>query len=190
MRIFNLNNFICINLKQKSLFQIFSISEWYNLDFEVLAELKSNLIDLPGEFTGKIWIDLEYMEVIAYEHKSLFYEYIERGGSQKKYWPLKIYIKEDYDGLGVDEIEDLKAMMPIKTPKITKDRKSFALYKYYIEKGWDIKNESIDKALIRYENISLRETIKKLKLELDLALEVEDYEKAARIRDKIRGLQP
>lgn len=187
MRPFNVNNIICINLKQHNLFQIFSISEWYNFDFEILANLKDEVSEQPGEFTGKIWIDLETSEIFAYEFRKLFHEYIVKSGVQKKYWPKKIDIRTFYDGLGVDEILSLGKMRSINTPKIIKDTKTYNMYRYYIERGWDIKNESLDRIIEDNEKRIREKNLLKLKDLLEQAIEMEEYEMAAELRDIINS---
>lgn len=185
MRIFNISNIICINLNQHSLFQIFSVSEWYNLDFEVLVELKDDVLDEPGKFNGRIWIDLESMEIIAYQYKSLVFETNEKG---EKEYPLKMDIKGDYESFGVVEVKKLEKITPIKTPKIIKDKRTFTLYKYFIKKGYNIQNDAMDASIDKYENKLLKENIKKLKHELEITVQNEHYEKAAEIRDLLKKL--
>ena len=185
MRVFNASNIICINLNQHTLFQIFSISEWYNLDFEVLVELKGDILDQPGKFNGKIWIDLEFMEIIAYQYKSLSLETNDNG---EKNYKLKIDIKGDYDASTIDIVKKLEKMSPIKTPKIIKDKRTFTLYKYFIKKGYNIQNDAMDTSIDKYENKLLKENIKKLKQELEISVQNEDYERAAEIRDLLKKL--
>lgn len=185
MRVFNVSNIICINLNQHTLFQIFSISEWYNLDFEVLVELKGDILDEPGKFNGRIWIDLESMEIIAYQYKSLVFEINEK---EEKEYPLKMDIKGDYENFSNVEVKKLEKVSPIKTPKIIKDKRTFTLYKYFIKKGYNIKNDAMDTAIDKYESKLIKENIKKLKQELEIAVQNEDYEKAAEIRDLLKNL--
>jgi len=185
MRVFNVSNIICINLNQHTLFQIFSISEWYNLDFEVLVELKGDILDEPGKFNGRIWIDLESMEIIAYQYKSLVFEINEK---EEKEYPLKMDIKGDYENFSNVEVKKLEKVSPIKTPKIIKDKRTFTLYKYFIKKGYNIKNDAMDTAIDKYESKLIKDNIKKLKQELEIAVQNEDYEKAAEIRDLLKKL--
>jgi hypothetical protein len=194
---FDRENIICINVRSHDLKQLFAISEKYFLDFEVMVELKKMATNLPGQFTGKIWIDLRLNYMIATEVKSDYdlvpkkdgvgYDivyanrlmiFICPGASEKFYSPI--------DG---QEIEILKNIPQIKP--VSANKKSMPAYKKYISMGYDIRMESFERILSSIgkdkdiEDMSLKE-LGRLMRE---AVEDEKYELAAKLRDRINSLK-
>lgn len=185
---FDIDRIICLNVRQHSLTQLFTISRKYDIDFPTLVQLKNESGDGPCSKTGKVWVDLNLLEVIAYESLGMFYEYENKGGSQKKYYPKKFtLLVEDYDALGYyDEIKSLK---PISTPKLGKSDENLIYYTYYKGKGYDLVVESFDRALSGEQKPKKeRHTVESLTIEMLEAVDREDYEHAAKLRDKIRSM--
>ncbi len=185
---FDINNIICLNVRQHSHTQLFAISRKYDIDFPTLVQLKNESGDGPCSKTGKVWLDLNLLEVIAYESFGMFYEYENRGGSQKKYYPKKFTLLiEDYDAVGYYDV--IKSLKPISTPKLGKSDENLIYYHYYKGKGYDLVVESFDRVLSGEPKPKKeKHTIESLTIEMLEAVDREDYERAAELRDKIRSM--
>ena len=179
MKSFNINNIICINLKQHSYYEIFLISEWYNLDFEILIELDLESSNNPNNFNGKIWINLELMEIIAYEYT--YYD-------DEKTPIIKIDIKNEYI-VFFDDISVLGDMKPVKTPKLVRDQRTYTLYKFYLNKGYNIQNDALDIIIDKFEKKMELKSLKDMENLLKESIESENYEKAAELRDMIYNIK-
>jgi hypothetical protein len=184
---FDIDRIICLNVRQHSLTQLFTISRKYDIDFPTLVQLKNESGDGPCSKTGKVWIDLNLLEVIAYESLAMFYEYENKGGSQKKYYPKKFTLLQDYDAIGY--YDEIKLLKPISTPKLGKSDENLIYYTYYKGKGYELVVESFDRLLSGEQKPKKeRLTLESLTIEMLEAVDREDYEHAAKLRDKIRSM--
>jgi excinuclease UvrABC helicase subunit UvrB len=84
-----------------------------------------------------------------------------------------------YDGIGY--MLDLQAMSVSKSPKIAKTPENIVFYSYYSNKGWNLKIDSFDRILTGEQ----KENTKYLTKMMRDAIDGEDYETAAILRDKI-----
>lgn len=191
---FDREHIVCVNVRSHSQKQLFAISERYGLNFEVLVELKGMATNLPGQFTGKIWLDSRLDVMLASEFKSN-YDLVENpdgDGYVKVYRNEKMIFIEDaaaemfYSPIGEEEKEILRGIPQIKATKAKKD--SMERYVYYLSKGYDINMVSFDRFLSGerkitrpHENMS----IKRLGKLMEDAVRREDYELAAELRDRI-----
>lgn len=178
---FDMDNIIMINVKSHNLTQLFYICENLNLNFEKLANYKKLSGDKPGDFTGKVWIDTKLSILIGVEYIHMFGDFVKRGDSMKYIYPKRIETYENY-AIGLNELEIMRKIQPIKTPKRPNNLDSFFTYKSLIEKGYDLKD-------YYYESKMVNTKIHHLKNKLSECLEIENYEMAAEIRDQINELK-
>jgi len=181
MHEFDIDNIIMINVRSHNLTQLFYISENLNLNFEKLANYKNISGDKPGDFTGKVWIDTKLSIVIGAEYIKMFGDFVKRGDTMKYLYPKKIETYENYS-IGLNELELMKKIQPVKNSKRPNNLDSFFAYKSLIEKGYDLKDSY-------YESKMINTRIYQLKNKLSECLELENYELAAEIRDQIIELE-
>lgn len=181
MHQFDIDNVVMINVRSHNLTQLFYISEYFNFNFEKLVNYKNLSGDKPGDFTGKIWIDTKLSILIGVEYIHIFGDFVKRGESMKYIYPKKIETYENY-AIGLNELEIMKKIQPIKTPKRPNNLDSFFTYKSLLERGYDIKDSY-------YESKMVSSKIHYLNNKLSECLEVENYEMAAEIRDQINELK-
>ena len=173
MEALNLDNVICINLKSVNNEQLFAICEEYGLDFSIQVECKNNNI-------LKEWILLDDVRT------GLIQETIDC-----IHWNSSLNFKD----LGV-QIDIIRKIKPIKTPKIKKTPETLRKYKLFVEQGCDLYIPSLDQKLglgKTYELVSESKVelnqISKSKLEILMqeAVSEENYELAASLRDQINS---
>ncbi len=176
---FDISKIVCISVGSCTLTQLFSFAMSFGIDFTALAEMKAECGTGSGQLSGKVWLDIGLMEVVALERNSIFYEYECRGGSQKKRYTKNFEMLTQYDGIGY--MLDLQAMSVSKSPKIAKTPENIVFYSYYSNKGWNLKIDSFDRILTGEQ----KENTKYLTKMMRDAIDGEDYETAAILRDKI-----
>jgi len=144
---FKIQNVFCIPLKSMNEQQLFAVSESYTIAFDALIEIKKSGFD-------KIWIEKGADYMLAYEVDGEF------------------SINEMYCPVTKKERESIIKVKPIKSPKMPKDERSVAAYKYYLSKGFDVKTKSLDrkeKHLTNLEEVS--EVEEEIILDIDVILE-------------------
>jgi hypothetical protein len=99
----------------------------------------------------------------------------------KYLYPKKIETYENYS-IGLNELELMKKIQPVKNSKRPNNLDSFFAYKSLIERGYDLKDSY-------YESKMINTRIYQLKNKLSECLELENYELAAEIRDQIIELE-
>lgn len=129
---FDRTRVICISLKSHNEQQLFSISEYYSISFEVLLKVKQD------GFT-KIWVESNGNWIISCVHESQ---------------PETMIVKEIYNPLTKKDRDFLLRQKPIKTPKMPKNEESKYNYQLFLEKGFDIKTKSLDMAIDNSTNKS------------------------------------
>lgn len=195
-RNYNIDNIVCFNLRLPNS-QIFAICQHYNIDF---LEVVSHRYD---ERINKIWIEKETSEFVAcilcvkneYDRSQRVEEYFYV--NEKTLIPKKV-------------IDKLKSTKPVKTPKVPKTKKNIKNYILYNKMGYEISIPSFDKYVENTyidsyddeseeeKNVVIEEedgeeysevTIENLQKMLDKAIEIEDYESAAELRDVINDMK-
>lgn len=76
--------------------------------------------------------------------------------------------------------------VPAKTPKLKVDEKTIKAYQSLKEIGIDLGIEKLENANLRRQKDDF---LRKLQQDLQDAIDVEDYEKAAKLRDRIKSIQ-
>jgi hypothetical protein len=144
MRI-NFNKIICINLETINAQQLFSICETYKFGFEELYRRKNE------KKVSKYWI-AEDGSIVAFIISGFF------------------IIGSDFESVYIEDKEKLKAMKPIKTPKMPKTDAALNNYKAFLSEGYDIRSKSMDSKLNWLENQSIKEKLPVI-LEVDAILD-------------------
>jgi hypothetical protein len=173
-RKYDINNIVCINLKSDTS-QIFSLCRFYKLDFLTVMSYKDESDVTKG------WFEKETGECFAFEYKS------------GNYYPFIINERS----LIPRNIEYKISRKVINTPKIKKTKDNIDAYVKYTKLGYNIGIPAFDKII---ENGYTKETlsdeigiesfsIKDLEILLEKAVEDEDYESAAELRDVINELK-
>lgn len=185
----NLDNIVCITLRNRDDFQIFALSEKYQLFFEALIELRDDAGNLPGDFTGKILVDLDSGYIVASEYIDEHCEFVTRGGSHKRHYEkyLDIWSEWRKQAFSKREIDMMKSLKPVRIPKIKKTPQALYNYTRLLEKGYKVKNESFDNMKSSYKKAEDEEHIAKLNELMNAAVNNEEYEKAAELRDMIKS---
>lgn len=145
MTTFDVNKIIRIDLRSCNIQQVFILSQFYNLDFELLVSFK-NSYDI-------IYLQMPNAELIGYGNPG-------------------VRVLDQYTTNFTKKVSKrFYSIPPCKIPKITKDDDVLEAYKFYTEKGYDINIPSLDRRieLKTKEGEVQKET--KIILELDTILD-------------------
>jgi len=146
----NIDEIICINLKALNAQQLFAICETYFIGFELLFETK---IDAE---TTMYWININDKNPVAFVTNGFF------------------EINSRFPNISMADQEKLKAMKPIKTPKMPKTITALNNYRAFLAEGYDIRTPSMDSVLAVIEATKQREIeIVKLRESLPVVLEMD-----------------
>ena len=124
---FDRDRLICISLKSHNEQQLFSISEYYSISFEVLVEMKAD------GFT-KIWVESGGRFVIACIHKD---------------YPDWFIVKDNYDPMSEQDTDFLKKIKQVKVPKMPKNERAKTNYNAFLNEGFNIRTESMERPKTR-----------------------------------------
>ena len=170
---FNIDKVVCLNLKTMDLKQIFSISETYSWDFEVLLNDKNT-------GSNKLYVETTTGEVIGMEEQ-LMCKY-----TNKLHDP-QFMVFSKFSPVTKKIYDRLKNMKPVKVPKVPKTERSLNTYLYLLEKGYDIRMVSFDRYIESLRNnqsedsdVLITEDLSKLRQSqieslIDEALDRKDY---------------
>jgi hypothetical protein len=149
MTIFDVNKIIRIDLKSCNTQQVFILSQFYNLDFELLVSFK-NSYDI-------IYLQMPNAELIGYGNPG-------------------VRVLDQYTPNFTKKVSKrFYSIPPCKIPKITKNDDVLEAYKYYTEKGYNINIPSLDRRIELETNVT-KEVVEvqketKFILELDTILD-------------------
>lgn len=168
------NNIICVNLKSDTA-QIFSICQFYKLDFITVMSYKEENDVTKG------WFEKETGECFAFEYKN------------GEYYPFIINERS----LIPRNIEYKISRKAVNTPKIKKTPDNIDAYIEFEEMGYYIGIPGFDKIIEKgytketlSDDIGLESfSIKDLEILMEKAVEDEDYESAAELRDVINEMK-
>jgi len=147
---FDVNKIIRIDLKSCNIQQIFILSRFYNLDFELLTYFK-NSYDI-------IYLLMPNAELIAYGNPS-------------------VRVLDQYTTNFTKKVSKrFYSIPPCKIPKIEKDDDVLDAYIFYTEKGYNINIPSLDRRIEFLKNNVTKEVVEvqketKVILELDTILD-------------------
>lgn len=170
---FNIDKVVCLNLKTMDLKQIFSISETYSWDFEVLLNDKKT-------GSNKLYVESNTGEVIGMEEQ-LWCKYT------NKFHDPRFMVFNNFSPVTKKIYDRLKNMQPVKIPKVPKTERSLNTYLYLLEKGYDIRMVSFDRYIESLRNkqsenndVLITEDLSKLRKSeieslIDDALDRKDY---------------
>ena len=170
---FNIDKVVCLNLKTMDLKQIFSISETYSWDFEVLLNDKKS-------GSNKLYVESNTGEVIGMEEQ-LMCKY-----TNKLHDP-QFMVFSKFSPVTKKIYDRLKNMKPVTVPKVPKTERSLNTYLYLLEKGYDIRMVSFDRYIESLRNkqsenndVLITEDLSKLRQSeieslIDTALDRKDY---------------
>ena len=127
----NIDEIICINLKTLNAQQLFAICETYFLGFELLYRIKMRGI------ISMSWINFNDKDTVAVISSGFF--------------------EVNFPNISMADQEKLKALKPIKTPKMPKTASALNNYKAFLAKGYDIRTLSMDSKLAAIEAAKQRE---------------------------------
>ena len=180
---------ICVNVASHTPIQLFFISEKYGLDFEKLVSFKSYVGNGPEDFTGKLWIDLRHLKIVAFEYVNMFGEFVARGESTKYVYAKRLETDPCFS-ITTDRLEELHRMPQIKTPKQPKGIESVYAYSHFRSKGHALSNEFYDRLFAgdAPKRKQRKESIESLTEQMLNAVAIEDYETAAVLRDRIKSM--
>lgn len=178
---FNIDKVVCLNLKTMDLKQIFSISETYSWDFEVLLNDKKT-------GSNKLYVESDTGEVIGMEEQ-LMCKY-----TNKLHDP-QFMVFSKFSPVTKKIYDRLKNMKPVKVPKVPKTERSLNTYLYLLEKGYDIRMVSFDRYIESLRNkqkeddnndVLVTEDLSKLRKRdlqslIDEALDRKDYTEVDRL---------
>jgi hypothetical protein len=152
----NLDKIICINLESVNTQQLFAICETYFIGFEELYRRKKETkVSMYWMIEGKI---------IAFIIGGFF-----RLGS-------------NFESLSKEDQDKIKAIKPVKTPKMPKTEQALRNYKAFLAEGYDIRTTSMDSKLYnlesRKESVYVKYSVKEVFVEdfkknLPVVLEVD-----------------
>ena len=173
-RKYDSNNIVCVNLKS-DLAQIFSLCQFYELDFVTIMSYKEE------EDVIKAWFEKKTGECYAFEYVSGLYEHFTI--NERCLIPRDIKYKI--------------SRKPVNTPKIKKTPDNIEAYMKYTDMGFNIGIPGFDKIIEKgytketiSDDIGLASfSIKDLEMLLEKAIEDEDYESAAELRDAINEMK-
>jgi hypothetical protein len=144
----NIDEIICINLKSINTQQLFAICETYFLGFELLYRIKIRGI------ISMSWINFNGKDTVAVITSGFF--------------------EVNFPNISVEDQEKLKALKPLKTPKMPKTASALNNYKAFLAEGYDIRTPSMDSKLAAIEAAKQREIeIERIKESLPVILEVD-----------------
>jgi hypothetical protein len=173
---FNIDKVVCLNLKIMDLKQIFSISETYSWDFEVLLNDKNT-------GSNKLYVESDTGEVIGMEEQ-LMCKY-----TNKLHDP-RFMVFSKFSPVTKKIYDRLKNMQPVKVPKFPKNERALNSYLYYLEQGYDIRMVSLDRKIEYLKNNPVNEVPEvDLNSALAIAVKEEDYLKAAALHEEIKKLE-
>jgi hypothetical protein len=170
---FNIDKVVCLNLKTMDLKQIFSISETYSWDFEVLLNDKNT-------GSNKLYVESDTGEVIGMEEQ-LWCKHT------NKFHDPQFMVFSKFSPVTKKIYDRLKNMKPVKVPKVPKTERSLNTYLYLLEKGYDIRMVSFDRYIESLRNnqsedsdVLITEDLSKLRQSqieslIDEALDRKDY---------------
>jgi hypothetical protein len=176
---FNIDKVVCLNLKTMDLKQIFSISETYSWDFEVLLNDKKT-------GSNKLYVESNTGEVIGMEEQ-LMCKY-----TNKLHDP-RFMVFSKFSPVTKKIYDRLKNMKPVKVPKVPKTERSLNTYLYLLEKGYDVRMVSFDRYIESLRNkqsenneVLITEDLSKLRKKdfqslIDEALDKKDYTEVDRL---------
>lgn len=168
------NDIVCVNLKSDQS-QIFSICQFYKLDFITVMSYKEE------DDVTKAWFEKKTGECYAFEYISGIYETFTI--NERSLIPRDIKYKI--------------SRKPVNTPKIKKTQDNIEAYIKYTDMGFHIGIPAFDKIIEKgwtketlSDDIGLASfSIKDLEMLLEKAVEDEDYESAAELRDAINEMK-
>jgi hypothetical protein len=147
----NLNKIICINLESVNTQQLFAICETYLIGFEELYRRKTETK------VSMYWLTDD--KVVAFIIGGFF-----RLGS-------------DFKSLSKEDQDKIKAIKPVKTPKMPKTEQALRNYKAFLDEGYDIRTPSMDSKLYnlesRKESVVVEDVVVEVKQDLPVVLEVD-----------------
>lgn len=176
---FNIDKVVCLNLKTMDLKQIFSISETYSWDFEVLLNDKKT-------GSNKLYVESNTGEVIGMEEQ-LWCKYT------NKFHDPRFMVFSKFSPVTKKIYDRLKNMKPVKVPKVPKTERSLNTYLYLLEKGYDVRMVSFDRYIESLRNkqsenneVLITEDLSKLRKKdfqslIDEALDRKDYAEVDRL---------
>lgn len=176
---FNIDKVVCLNLKTMDLKQIFSISETYSWDFEVLLNDKKT-------GSNKLYVETTTGEVIGMEEQ-LWCKHT------NKFHDPQFMVFSKFSPVTKKIYDRLKNIQPVKVPKVPKTERSLNTYLYLLEKGYDIRMVSFDRYIESLRNkqsedndVLVTEDLSKLRKKdfqslIDDALDRKDYEEVDRL---------
>ncbi len=129
----NIDEIICINLKTLNAQQLFAICETYFIGFELLYRTKTRGI------TTMCWININDKNPVAFVTNGFF------------------EINTRFPNISMADQEKLKALKPLKTPKMPKTASALNNYKAFLAEGYDIRTPSMDSKLAAIEAAKQRE---------------------------------
>jgi len=148
MTTFDINKIIRIDLRSCNIQQVFILSRFYNLDFELLVSFK-NSYDI-------IYLQMPNAELIGYGNPG-------------------VRVLDQYTSNFTKKVSKrFYSIPPCKIPKITKDDDVLEAYKYYTEKGYNINIPSLDRRTKLETNITKEVEVQKetkVTLEIDTILD-------------------
>lgn len=168
------NNIVCINLKSDNS-QIFSLCQFYKLDFITTMSYKEE------DDVIKAWFEKGTGECYAFEYVSGIHEHFTI--NERCLIPRDVRYKI--------------SLKPVNTPKIKKTPDNIDAYIKYTDMGFHIGIPAFDKIIEKgYTKETLSDdiglasfSIKDLEMLLEKAVEDEDYESAAELRDAINEMK-
>ena len=144
----NIDEIICINLTSLNAQQLFAICETYFLGFELLYRIKMRGI------ISMSWVNLNDKNPVAVITSGFF--------------------EVNFPSISIADQEKLKALKPLKTPKMPKTASALNNYKAFLAEGYDIRTPSMDSKLVAIEAAKQREIeIEILKESLPVVFEVD-----------------
>ena len=150
----NIDEIICFNLRSLNAQQLFAICETYFLGFESLYKIK-----MDGDIS-LYWINFNDKNPVAFVTSDL---------SSKTRFDLFI-TSSRFPNISIEDQEKLKAMKPLRTPKMAKTTTALNNYKAFLAEGYDIRTPSMDSTLAAIELKKLRESLPVV-FEVDAILE-------------------
>ena len=187
MKFFNVSDVICINLKSASLEDLFAISIVYDFDFEGLVRWKQTI--------DRIWfVEKGKNSGVTGTIEGIYYVYSGVAFSHKLGKNQQICVSGQFVGkIELEKRDDALRVLPLKVPKIPTSDSIINLYSEYKKMGLDLKIEKFDRMITKVIEVEILEDnlnkISEYQFLLDEALEIEDYETASVMRDKINNLK-
>lgn len=156
----DLNKIICINLKSVNAQQLFAICETYRFGFETLYDDKKT-------GTHMIWLAEGGLVVASVEECSF------RPG--QVVFQLNAAAFQLNMALTKKELDRLKKIKPVKTPKMPKTDDAINNYKAFLREGHKIQTKSLDDKIEKksFVKSNFDDVIDEVKEELPVVLEVD-----------------